>query len=1415
VKEESKLVPDYIFEVSWEVCNKAGEIYTVISTKSLTMVEKFRDNYILIGPDVWKETHQNPDFLEDRFLYKSWREKAESEGLRIKIGRWNIHGKPLVFLIDFTPFFSEKDKILGHYWEHYNLDSLTGGWDYLEPALFGYAAGKIIESFYNFNLSHHDKIIAHFHEWTSGTGLLYIKENVPQAGTVFGIHSTVAGRNIALNGLPLYKNFDQFNGEGIARQFGIISKYSLEKTAVHEADVLTTLSQLTNDECLQFLGRSADVITPNGFEDSFVPVKDEYFQKRAEARTRLFEIAEALTGQQLPRNSILILTSGPYESRNRGFDLFIDAMAKLNSLPDLPAPVIAFMMVPAYETGPRKELLEWISRRDYSNPRSEQFLTHILNEPDSDWILRKLKQSKIKNGQNDKVKIFYVPAMMKGSDGIFNLSYYDLLIGFDGTIFPSYYEPWGYSSQESLSFHIPTITTTLTGFGQWVKNLYPNVRDCIAVINRDDDNDPDVVDEIVRTVVNCAGKTEKEIIKIRIKAYEISRSALWTNLIVSYWEAFSLALEKSTKRGDLYAAKHPQIHAPSPKSISDIRPEWKKVLVQQRIPENLANLERIARNLWWCWHYEGSELFEMISKEKWYELKFNPVALIESLSYRDLQELSHNQAFIERLNQVASKFDNYVAKAADKPREMIAYFSMEYGLHDTIKIFSGGLGMLAGDYLKEASDSNVNIVGVGLLYRYGYFIQSLSPSGDQIALYSPQKFTHLPIIPVRDEQGNWLKISFALPGKMLYAKIWKVEVGRVPLYLLDTDIEENDEHYRSITHQLYGGDLENRIRQEIILGIGGIRMLEVLGIRPDVYHSNEGHSAFIGLERLRKLIQNEKLTFIQAMEVVRSSTLFTTHTPVPAGHDAFPEDLMRQYFSHYPDYLNIKWDQFMNLGKMVENDPDEKFSMSVLAAKCSQEINGVSKIHGRVTREMFQPLYPGYYASEIHIGYVTNGVHFPTWAAKSWQLLYKETFGEGFFQDQSNPEYWHKIRELDDSLIWKTRQKQKDQLKEYLHNRLYVDLTRRHENPKLIFKMREAAKQQALTIGFARRFATYKRAHLLFSNLDRLGKIVNNADKPVRFIFAGKAHPNDKAGQDLIKRIVEVSTMQAFLGKILFIENYDMELAKYLIRGVDIWLNTPTRPLEASGTSGEKAVMNGVVNFSVLDGWWAEGYRADAGWALQEESTYDNTQFQDELDAETIYAILEEEIIPIYYTRDENGVPSKWVSFIKNTIADIAPHFTMKRQLDDYIRQYYSKLFKRTKIMTGKNYEMARHIASWKRKVMRGWDGIEVISMKTPGSDQKPISLGESFIAEIILDLNELSATDVGIEVLFGKKVNDRVEQPLFIEEMNLVRSEKNIAVFECNIPISRAGVYDFVFRLFPKSPLLPHRQDFNLVKWM
>jgi phosphorylase/glycogen(starch) synthase len=1412
---EKELKPDYIFETSWEVCNKIGGIYTVISTKAKSVVKEYRDNYILIGPDVWKETTPNPEFIEDKFLYKSWREEAEANGLRFRIGRWNISGNPIAILVDFTPYFAEKDKVFASFWEHYKLDSLSGQWDYVEPALFGYAAAKVIESFYDYNLTAFDKIIAHFHEWMTGTGILYLKKSVPQIGTVFTTHATVLGRCIASNNLPLYNNLSNYNSEIISKEFGVISKYSLEKLSAIEVDGFTTVSEITNNECKQFFGKAVDFVTPNGFEDSFVPTKQNFNKKRTDARKKIIQVFSSLINQPLAEDSMMIINSGRYEFKNKGIDLFIDAMGELNKRKDLEKNIIAVIAVPAHQVGPKFKLLERMKSPDFGNPLLSKHTTHRLYDPNNDPIIKHILKNNLLNTPDDKVKIFFVPAYLNGNDGIFNMEYYDFLIGFDGSVFPSYYEPWGYTPMESLAFHIPTITTTLAGFGLWIKKDHNITGNCINVIERNDNNEAEVINQIIDTISTCLIKNDDEIIKIRKQSFDISRSALWENLIQHYYDTYALALTKAKSRSELYITKHQKEFVQSVQKIKETKPDWKKILIKPSIPQALESLQKLSRNLWWTWNYEASELFEMIDNQLWVKLKYNPIALIEALSMEAMRNLEKNEKFLAKLKKVSNQFDSYMAHATEKSKHQIAYFSMEFGLHDTLKIFSGGLGMLAGDYLKEASDCNVNMVGVGLLYRYGYFQQNIAISGDQIATYTPQKFTQLPLIPVRDANGEWLKIKFGVPGRQLFAKVWRVDVGRVPLYLLDTDIEENSEIDRSVTHRLYGGDWENRLKQELLLGIGGIKMLDAIGINPEIYHCNEGHAAFITLERMVKYIQNDKLAFEEAVEVVRASTLFTTHTPVPAGHDTFSEDLMRIYLPHFAEQMNISWEQFMNLGRFVDNDLNEKFSMSVLAFKLSQEVNGVSKIHGKVSQEMFSKLYPGYFPDELHIGYVTNGVHYPTWTSKSWQQLYKKEFGEDFLSDQSNGEFWKKIMDVPNETVWNMRLKQKQQLIDYLRFRLTDDMTRRNDNPKLIFKLMDAFNPNALTIGFARRFATYKRAHLLFTNLERLSALVNNTKMPVQFVFAGKAHPNDKAGQDLIKRILEISRMPEFIGKITFVENYDIELAKFLIRGVDIWLNTPTRPLEASGTSGEKAVMNGVVNFSVLDGWWAEGYKPDAGWALKEEQTYENQDFQNELDAETIYSTFEDEIIPAYYDKDSAGIPVKWIGYVKNTIAKIAPEFTMKRQLDDYYKKFYNKMFVRSTMITDDNYLLARNISAWKRKVIRGWDSIEIVKVNLPDSTLKPLSLGENFIAEIVLNLNELSNVEVGIEVLFGQKVNDEVKKPLFVVEMTAEKSEKGILVFKCSIPSNSAGVYDYAFRMFPKHKDLPHRQDFNLVKWI
>jgi len=642
-----------------------------------------------------------------------------------------------------------------------------------------------------------------------------------------------------------------------------------------------------------------------------------------------------------------------------------------------------------------------------------------------------------------------------------------------------------------------------------------------------------------------------------------------------------------------------------------------------------------------------------------------------------------------------------------------------------------------------------------------------------------------------------------------------VDVGRIPLYLLDTDCPENNEEDRSLSHNLYGGETEHRLKQEILLGIGGIRLLDRMGVSSDLFHCNEGHAAFISVERLKNYINDNNFTFSESLEIVRASTLFTTHTPVPAGHDSFDEDLLAVYMRHFPEKLRISWDEFMNLGRMHPNDKKERFSMSHLAANTSQEINGVSMLHGEVTKEMFNDMWDGFSKDELHIGFVTNGVHYPTWAGRRWQRLYEKAFGREFLADQSNESQWHKIHQVDDKVIWDLRHAHRAELLDYLKDRLSSNWIQRHVPPKRIIQVKEKLSDKALTFGFARRFATYKRAQLLFSNKERLAKIVNNPHREVQFIFAGKAHPKDKPGQDLIRMIVEISNEPEFTGKVLFLQDYDMELARRLVQGVDIWLNTPTRPLEASGTSGMKAIFNGVMNFSVLDGWWVEGYREDAGWALPLEKTYNNQDFQDELDAETIYSTLENEIIPLFYDRGPDGVPNGWVKRIKNSIAQIAPNFTMKRMIDDYHERFYGKLAARTREMRKDNYRLAKEIASWKKRIFRSWDSIEVVSVNSPNTSNNQLLLGEKYRLEVVLDLKELYRSGIGIEILIAEEDKDGSRN--FIEKIPMAQTkmEGQVAHFEADLVINRPGSFSYGIRVHPLNDVLPHRQDFNYVKWL
>ena len=841
-------------------------------------------------------------------------------------------------------------------------------------------------------------------------------------------------------------------------------------------------------------------------------------------------------------------------------------------------------------------------------------------------------------------------------------------------------------------------------------------------------------------------------------------------------------------------------------------PQWKEMIVKSRLPEELKCLDEIAHNLWWVWNYEARDLFRDLDPELYHDVKHNPVMLLERLSFSRKEEIVKDKALMKRIKDVYKMFRAYVDVKPDAKRPSVAYFSMEYGMHSALKIYSGGLGMLAGDYLKEASDSNVDMCAIGFLYRFGYFTQSLSMDGQQIANYEAQNFTSLPIERQLDENGQPMVVDVPYMNYTVHAYIWRVNVGRIKLYLLDTDNDMNSEYDKPITHSLYGGDWENRLKQEILLGIGGVLTLKKLGIKKDIYHCNEGHAALCNLQRLCDYIE-EGLTFNQAMELVRASGLYTVHTPVPAGHDYFDEGLFGKYMGGYPQKLGISWDEFIGMGRTNPDDHGEKFCMSTFACNTCQEVNGVSMLHGWVSQKMFAGIWNGYYPEENHVGYVTNGVHFPTWCATEWRRVYAKYFDAKHMSDQSNEEIWHGIYNCPDEEIWETRMALKNKLFDYIKEQFRDTWLKNQGDPSRVVALLEKMNPNALVIGFCRRFATYKRAHLLFMDEERLSKIVNDPEHPVIFLFAGKAHPADGAGQGLIKRIYEISQRPEFLGKIIFLEDYDFLLARRLVSGVDIWMNTPTRPLEASGTSGEKAEMNGVVNLSVKDGWWLEGYREGAGWALTEKRTYQTQGYQDRLDAATIYGLLENEIIPLYYNKNKKGISEGWVKVIKNSIALIAPHYTMKRQLDDYYDKFYVKEAKRFKEIAKNNYQLAKDIAQWKETVVERWDGINVVSAEW-NIPSTGLETGQEYTLRYVIDEQGLDDA-VGLEkvnVFINKEGEERIYS---IEPLKMVGREGNNFVFEAKLAPHQAGEYKCAVRMYPKNQNLPHRQDFCYVKWL
>lgn len=1394
--EEDKQSADVIFEVSWEVCNKVGGIHTVISSKSIAAMQIWEDKLIMIGPDIWKGTTEHPEFEEDEELFADWRNHAATLGILVRTGRWKIPGNPPVILVDFTPFYAQKNDVFAHLWTRFQLDSLTGGWDYAEPAMFGYAAGKVIESFYHYYLTYSDRLVAHFHEWMTGVGLLYLEEHVPQAATVFTTHATVLGRSIAGNGLPLYENLAQFDPAQEARKFNVLAKYSLEKCAARLSDCFTTVSEITGKECLAFLGKAPDIITPNGFDTGIVPDYFLFQEKRMIARRCLLDVASAMKGRVYGDNTLLLLKSGRYEFHNKGIDAFIEAL-KLLKNQHQGRDIVAFVFIPAGHTGFRKDLRAALTGQ-LDHISGNRLFTHNLMDAAHDAIAAAIENAGLLGDENSKVNVIYSPVYLNGQDGIYHLSYYDLLPGFDLTVFPSYYEPWGYTPQESVAFHVPTITTDNAGFGDFLLANMPmnEIVHGAAVIIRGEKSVENVSRDIAAVVTAFASLTAEQIKMARVSAHSLSGKTLWKHLLQHYITAYSRALQKTQSRQSSFSHEA-TVHSFSVAgSKGQLRmPRWRKIFVETRLPDSMKSLEEIMKNFWWTWNPETAALFQFMDPDAWEQSAHNPLSMLELLSSDRLKELEYDKVFQSQLTKVYKDFSDYIKKPLNKGPE-VAYFCSEYGIYSGLEQYSGGLGILAGDLLKQASDDGCPMVGVGLLYRYGYFKQEVSLHGEQIAVLEPQKFTCQPLHPVYDAQGNWLRVNIALPGRTLYAQVRRADVGRTRLFLLDADIAENRPEDRKVTWQLYGGDREMRLKQEMLLGIGGMRLLQSLSLSPDVYHFNEGHVAFAALERIRMLMYDENMSFEESLEWMRSTTVFTTHTPVPAGHEIFSEELLRRYLGHFAPLLNISWDKFMQLGNWPNHARQgQDFSMSLLAANTSIKMNAVSRKHERVSRHMFSALWEGYGEDELFIDHVTNGVHVPTWVDPLWQCQNAESLNDS---DLFNHHITLKKRLIQELKMRFTHSDARD-------NRYY----------KRYAGLFQSVDENTLIISFARRFVSYKRPGLLFFNADRLLKIINNARVPVVFLFAGKAHPLDFAGQEELSHLLNLSVSPEFRGKLYFLVNYDMELAQFLVRGSDVWLNLPIDGMEASGTSGMKAAMNGVLNLSMDDGWWAEAENLNCGWTIYHHVSGRNGE--DEWDADRLYDLLERNVIPSFEGALLRNEPETWVEKMRSGIIQVKRDFEAGRMLSDYQQKMYLPIHERKQMLLRNNQQALREITSWKQKIEYAWLGIAVIKKQWHDTANKAMPLGESMCPKITLKLNGLREEDLGVEMLVIRK-RKQITDPFSVLKCTALKGTmtgEDEAMWIGEVRMQKPGVYEYGFRIFPKHPLLAHRQDFALIKWV
>jgi starch phosphorylase len=841
--------------------------------------------------------------------------------------------------------------------------------------------------------------------------------------------------------------------------------------------------------------------------------------------------------------------------------------------------------------------------------------------------------------------------------------------------------------------------------------------------------------------------------------------------------------------------------------------------VVPQIPERLKPLEEMAKNLWFSWNIEAIDLFRSVDQRLWEETQHNPLAILGNLSKQRFEELLEDEGFLREMDRIFEEFKRYMGekKAYDfglgAPIDFtVAYFSAEYGLTDCLPIYSGGLGVLSGDHLKSASDLRINLVGVGLLYQKGYFRQYLNADGWQLETYPDNDFHVLPVTLVRDEKGDFLTIDVPLGDRRVKVRIWHIQVGRIPLFMLDTNTVENSEDDRNITSSLYGGNEEMRLKQEIVLGIGGVRALNRLGIQPNVFHMNEGHSAFTLIERIRILMETHHLSFQEAREVVHCNSVFTTHTPVPAGIDVFHRGILSSILGEYIHSMGISMENFLSMGKEETQGTDAPLNMAVMAMKGSARVNGVSDVHRTVSRRMWDRIWPNLPEIDIPIESITNGIHIPSWISSDLASLLDRYMGRRWAEDPDNMKIWERVNRIPDTELWRTHERRRERLVDFARRKLQEHLIQRGAIRQEIQMASEALNPSALTIGFARRFATYKRGDLILRDPHRLAKILNDPQRPVQIIFSGKAHPQDHPGKEVIKKIVHFAQQPEFRHRLVFIEDYDLNVARYLVQGVDVWLNNPRRPLEACGTSGMKAAANGALNLSVLDGWWAEGYQSGLGWAIGSGEEYEDHGYQDEVEGQAIYNLLEKKIVPLFYERGRDNLPREWISMMKKSMQVLAARYNTHRMLQDYVHRFYIPLSLQSNQIQSNHFQGTRDLTTWINHLKSNWKQIQILDKRT--DTRKGIQVGGALEVEVSLYLGRLSPKDLSVEVYFGRvdsKANllDRLTVPL---QPTLQESHRTI--FKGEIPCDEVGRFGFKIRVLPSHPLLTNVYSLGLLLW-